>query len=61
MTVKDDLLADFPQVYPGLTRSEVEQLLTLLDKGATAGGLGLSIATAIKPLVPDIAQRIESL
>ncbi|GAT11315.1 hypothetical protein H7I77_15215 [Mycolicibacterium novocastrense] len=60
MTVKDDLLADFPQVYPGLTRSEVEQLLTLLDKGATAGGLGLSIATAIKPLVPDIAQRIES-
>ena len=61
MTVKDDLLSDFPHVYPRLERSEVERLLTLLDKGAsTEGGLGLSIATAIKPLVPDIAQRIES-
>ncbi|KUI18610.1 hypothetical protein AU193_18435 [Mycobacterium sp. GA-1285] len=61
MTVKDDLLADFPQVYPSLQRSEVERLLMLLDKNTSIeGGRGLSIATAIKPLVPDIAQRIES-
>ncbi|OBF92781.1 hypothetical protein A5790_13140 [Mycobacterium sp. 852002-51152_SCH6134967] len=61
MTVKDDLLADFPQVYPGLTRSDVERLLALLDKNTSIeGGRGLSIATAIKPLVPDISQRIES-
>ncbi len=62
MTVKDDLLSDFPHIYPGLTRSEVEQLLTLLDKSAsTEGGLGgLSIATAVKPLAPEVAARIES-
>ena len=61
MSVKDDLLGDFPHVYPGLARPEVEQLLTLLDKSAsTEGRLGLSIATALKPLVPDVAERIES-
>lgn len=61
MTVKDDLLSDFPHVYPTLERPEVERLLTLLDKSAsTEGGLGLSIATAIKPLVPELAARIES-
>jgi hypothetical protein len=61
VSVKDDLLDDFPQVYPGLTRSEVQRLLTLLDESAsTEGGLGLSIATAVKPLVPDVARRIDS-
>ncbi|MCV7282455.1 hypothetical protein H7J88_22740 [Mycolicibacterium flavescens] len=61
MTVKDDLLNDFPHVYPGLARPEVEQLLTLLDKSAsTGGGFGMSIAAALKPLVPDIASRLES-
>jgi hypothetical protein len=61
VSVKDDLLDDFPQIYPGLARPEVEQLLTLLDKSASAEGrLGLSIATAMKPLVPDVAARIES-
>jgi hypothetical protein len=61
LSVKDDLLTDFPHVYPGLTRPEIEQLLTLLDKSAsTEGRLGLSIATALKPLVPDVAGRIES-
>lgn len=61
MSVKDDLLDDFPRIYPGLTRPEVEQLMTLLDKSAsTEGRLGLSIATALKPLVPDVAARIES-
>jgi hypothetical protein len=61
VSVKDDLLTDFPHVYPGLTRPEIEQLLTLLDKSAsTEGRLGLSIATALKPLVPDAAGRIES-
>ncbi|WP_231740243.1 MULTISPECIES: hypothetical protein [unclassified Mycobacterium] len=61
MSVKDDLLSDFPHVYPGLTRPQVERLLTLLDESAsTGGGLGLSVATAIKPLSPDIAARIES-
>ena len=61
MSVKDDLLDDFPHVYPGLTRPEVERLLTLLDQGAsTEGSLGLSIATAVKPLAPEVAARIES-
>jgi hypothetical protein len=61
LSVKDDLLDDFPHVYPGLTRPEVERLLTLLDESAsTEGRLSLSIATALKPLVPDVAGRIES-
>jgi hypothetical protein len=61
LTVKDDLLSDLPQVYPGLTRPEIERLLTLLDERAsTEGGLSLSIATAVKPLAPDVARRIES-
>ena len=61
MSVKDDLLADFPEVHPGLTRDEVERLLTLLDQSAsTEGAMSLSIATALKPLVPGISSRIES-
>ena len=61
VSVKDDLLSDFPHVYPGLSRSEVQRLLTLLDESAsTEGGLSLSIATALKPLVPDVADRIAS-
>ena len=61
MSVKDDLLSDFPKIYPGLTRPEIERLLTLLDESAsTEGGLSLSIATALKPLVPDVADRIAS-
>ena len=59
MSVKDDLLDDFPHVYPG--RSEIQRLLTLLDESAsTEAGLSLSIATALKPLVPDVADRIAS-
>ena len=61
MTVKDDVLSDFPQVYPGLKRPEVERLLTILDQGAgTEGNLAMSIATALKPTVPDVAGRLES-
>jgi hypothetical protein len=61
VSVKDDLLDDFPHVYPGRTRPEIERLLSLLDDSAsTEGRLGLSIATAIKPLAPDVARRIES-
>jgi len=48
-------------VYPGLSRQEVERLLTLLDQSAsTEASMGLSIATALKPLVPEVAGRIES-
>ena len=55
------MLSDFPHVYPGLTRPKIERLVTLLDESAsTEGGLSLSIATAVKPLVPDVARRIES-
>jgi hypothetical protein len=61
VSVKDDLLSDFPHVYPGLARPEIERLLTLLDESAsTEGRLSLSIATAMKPLAPQVALRIES-
>jgi hypothetical protein len=61
LSVKDDLVSDFPNVYPGLARPDIERLLTLLDESAsTEGRLGLSIAAALNPLVPDVARRIES-
>ena len=61
MSVKDDLLEDLPHVYPGLKRPDVERLLTLLDQSAsTEASMGLSIATAVKPIVPEVAGRIES-
>jgi hypothetical protein len=61
VSVKDDLVSDFPNVYPGLARPDIERLLTLLDESAsTEGRLSLSIATALKPSVPDVAARIES-
>ena len=61
MSVKDDLLSDMPQVYPGLPRPEVERLLTLLDQSASLeGAMSLSIATAIAPMAPAVASRIES-
>jgi hypothetical protein len=61
VSVKDDLLDDFPNVYPGLGRSDIERLLTLLDETAsTERGLSLSLATALRPLVPDIATRLGS-
>jgi hypothetical protein len=61
VSVKDDLLEDFPHIYPGLSRPEVERVLTLLDESAsTERRLGPSIATALKPLSPEVAARIES-
>jgi hypothetical protein len=61
VTVKDDLLEDLPHVYPGLERADIERLLSLLDQSAsTEATMGLSIATALRPLVPQIADRIES-
>jgi hypothetical protein len=61
LSVKDDLLKDFPHVCPGLTRPEIERLLTVLDESAsTEARLSLRIATALEPLVPDVAGRIES-
>ena len=61
MSVKADVLSDFPQVYPGLNRPDVERLLSILDQGAgTEGNLAMSIATALKPLVPDVAERLGS-
>jgi hypothetical protein len=61
VTVKDDLLEDLPHVYPGLERPDIERLLNLLDQSAsTEAAMGLSIATALRPLVPEVADRIES-
>ena len=61
MSIKDDLLSDLPHIYPALSRDEVEKILTLLDQSAgTEGSLGMSIATSLKPIAPDVAARIES-
>ena len=60
MSVKDDVLEDLPHLYPALTREQIERVLTLLDEQASADG-GLSVATALEPLTPDIAARVKSL
>jgi hypothetical protein len=60
LSVKDDVLEDLPHLYPALTREQIEKVLTLLDAQASADG-GLSVATALEPLTPDIAARVKSL
>lgn len=61
VSVKVDLLEDLPHVYPGLLRPGIERLLSLLDQSAsTEASMGLSIATAVKPIVPEVAGRLES-
>jgi hypothetical protein len=61
VSVKDDVLSDFQEFYPGLTRDDVERLLTLLDQSSsTEGAMSLSVATALEPLVPDVSRRLGS-
>lgn len=60
VSIKDDLLSDLPHIYPALSRDEVQRVLTILDQSAgTEGSLGLSIATSLKPIVPEVAARID--
>ena len=60
MSTKDDVKNDLASAYPRLTRSEVERVVTLLAQ-APAADRGASIATALKPVLPEAAKRLEGL
>lgn len=60
MSAKDDAISDLPYLYPGLTRPDLERVVTLLAQ-APAADRGLSIAVALKPLLPRVAERLTSL
>ncbi|MDZ4267152.1 MAG: hypothetical protein U1D00_15910 [Mycobacterium sp.] len=60
MSTKDDVKEDLAAGYPRLARPDVERVVTLLAQ-APATDSGKSIATALKPLVPEVSQRLDSL
>lgn len=60
MSTKDDVKEDLAAAYPRLTRPDVEQVVTLLAQ-APAADSGASIATALKPLLPESAERLGGL
>jgi hypothetical protein len=60
MSTKDDVKEDLAAVYPRLTRPDVERVVTLLAQ-APASDSGTSIATALKPMLPEVAARLGSL
>ncbi|MGB2923024.1 MAG: hypothetical protein WA944_09730 [Mycobacterium sp.] len=60
MSTRDDVKEDLATVYPRLTRPDVERVVTLLAQ-APATDSGKSIATALKPMVPEVSQRLDSL
>lgn len=60
MSTKDDVKADLAAVYPRLTRPDFERVVTLLSQ-APAADSGASIATALKPVLPEVAERLNGL
>jgi hypothetical protein len=60
MSVLDEVLEDLPELYPGLTRAGIEQVVQLLDQ-QPAEDSGLSLASALAKLTPGIAERLQSL
>ena len=59
MNVKDLVLQDLPELYPGLTRGGVEHVLRTLDEPLAAGGE--SLASELIAITPVIAERLHSL
>jgi hypothetical protein len=60
MATKDDVKADLAAAYARLSRADVERVDTLLAQ-APAADSGASIATALKPVLPEMAARIDAL
>jgi hypothetical protein len=59
MTVKDMVLQDLPDLYPGLTRAGIEQVLRIIDNPPRGGGE--SLASELIAIAPVIAERLKSL
>lgn len=60
MSTRDDVKEDLATVYPRLTHPDLEHVVSLLAQ-APATDSGKSIATALKPMVPEVSQRLDSL
>jgi hypothetical protein len=59
MTAKEMVLQDLPDLYPGLTRSGIEQVLRTLDNPPSGGGP--SLGSELIAIAPIIAERLKSL
>jgi hypothetical protein len=59
MTVKEMVLTDLPDLYPGLTRAGIEQVLRAFDQPPLGQGEGL--ASQLIAIAPVIAARLKSL
>ncbi|BDX31860.1 hypothetical protein TUM20985_24070 [Mycobacterium antarcticum] len=55
----DDEVADDWAEFARLTRSQLEQLHTLLERPSTLG-YSTSIAVTLRSLLPDLARRLDS-
>ncbi len=61
VSAKHHAFDDLPHLYPALTRSQIERVVTLLDERPSTDSGGMSVAAAIKPIAPVIAERVQSL
>lgn len=61
MSAKTMVLADLPELYPGSTRPGIEKVLQILDQQPADDGSGLSVASALMPIVPGISARLADL
>ena len=61
VSAKHDAFDDLPHLYPALTRSQIERVVILLYERPSTDSGGMSVAAAIKPTAPVIAQRVQSL
>ena len=59
--VKDMVLHDLPELYPGSTRPGIERVLQILEQRPVNDGNGLTAASALTPLVPGISRRLVEL
>jgi hypothetical protein len=60
MKVKDMLMQDLPDLYPGLTRAGIEQVAKVLDE-VPGTKSALSVASTLMEVVPSMAARIGGL
>ena len=60
MSTRDDVKEDLATVYPRLTHPDLEHVVSLLNR-APATDSGKSIATALKPVLPEVAARLDTL
>lgn len=58
MSTHDDVRVDLAN-HPGLTRAQMEQVVTLLDRAA-AGKSEIAVTVALRSLLPEASKRLAS-